>query len=135
MTKISVICGVVAMMIAPHVGAAKPPLRDVQAIDDGLFAIGLADQIRKNCPVISARLLPALGALQGLQTTARDMGYTKAEIDAHVNSDVEKARLRARGAQYMASKDLKTDQAGFCTLGKEEIARNSTVGVLLRATN
>ncbi|WP_299670904.1 DUF5333 domain-containing protein [uncultured Roseobacter sp.] len=121
------------LLAAPVSALAKPPLRDVKPIDDGLFAIGLADQIRKNCPQISARILPALSALQNLNQTAKDMGYTQAEIDAHVDSDAEKDRLRARAAQYMASKDLKTDQAGYCALGKEEIARNSTVGVLLRA--
>ncbi|MCV3272467.1 DUF5333 domain-containing protein [Roseobacter sinensis] len=122
-----------ALVAAPQVGLAKPPLREVKPIDDGLFAIGLADQIRKNCPEISARILPALSALQNLSQQAKDMGYTQAEIDAHVDSDVEKDRLRARAQQYMASKDLTMDQAGYCALGKEEIARNSTVGVLLRA--
>lgn len=123
----------VAVLALPQGGLAKPPLRDVKPIDDALFAIGLADQIRKNCPAISARVLPALGALQEVQRTAREMGYTQAEIDAHVDSDTEKDRLRARGAQYMASRGLETDQVGYCTLGKEEIARNSTAGVLLRA--
>lgn len=128
-------CAAVIALAIPQIVAAKPTLRDVKPIDDGLFAIGLADQIRKNCPVISARVLPALGALQDLQSKARALGYTQAEIDAHVDSDIEKDRLRARGAQYLASKDLNTDQAGYCALGKEEIARNSTVGVLLRAKN
>lgn len=117
------------------VAAANPPLREVKEIDDGLFAIGLADQVRKSCPEISARVLRALGALQDLQNQAKSMGYTQAEIDAHVNSDAEKERLRTRGAQYMAALDLKTDQAGFCALGQKEIARGSTVGVLLRAEN
>lgn len=125
---------VLAVLIAaPQSALAKPALRDVKPIDDGLFAIGLADQIRKNCPQISARVLAALSALQNLNQTAKEMGYTQAEIDAHVDSEAEKDRLRARAARYMASKDLKTDQAGYCALGKEEIARNSTVGVLLRA--
>ncbi len=62
------------------------------------------------------------------------MGYSQAEIDAHVGSEAEKDRLRERARAYMASKDLEMNQAGFCTLGRDEIARNSTVGVLLRAT-
>ncbi|WP_298912798.1 DUF5333 domain-containing protein [uncultured Roseobacter sp.] len=114
------------------VAAANPPLREVKSIDDGLFAIGLADQIRKNCPVISARIFRALGALQDLNAQAEALGYTKKEIDAHVDSDVEKDRLRARAADYMAAQGLKVDEAGYCALGKAEIARNSTIGVLLR---
>ena len=38
---------------------ANPPLRDVPAIDDALLDLGIADEIRKNCPDISARLIRA----------------------------------------------------------------------------
>ncbi|WP_299827454.1 DUF5333 domain-containing protein [uncultured Roseobacter sp.] len=110
------------------------PLRDVKSIDDGLFVIGLADQIRKNCPKISARVFKALGALQDLNNQAMAMGYTKAEIDAHVESDAEKDRLRARARDYMAAQDLKPDEAGYCALGQKEIERNSKVGALLRTS-
>nr|WP_299963050.1 DUF5333 domain-containing protein [uncultured Roseobacter sp.] len=120
-----------AVVLAGSV-AANPPLREVKAIDDGLFAIGLADQIRKNCPDIQARLLRALGALQDLNNEAKALGYSKAEIDAHVDSDAEKERLRARGKAYMAELGLEQDAAGYCALGHKEIDRSSTVGVLLR---
>ncbi|MBW4707912.1 DUF5333 domain-containing protein [Roseobacter sp. YSTF-M11] len=132
MSKRLLTLSTVVALLVTGAAAANPPLREVKSIDDGLFAIGLADQIRKNCPVISARIFRAVGALQDLNSQAMALGYTKKEIDAHVDSDAEKDRLRARAAAYMAERDLTTDEAGYCALGKAEISRNSTVGVLLR---
>ncbi|MDW3222280.1 MAG: DUF5333 domain-containing protein [Paracoccaceae bacterium] len=129
--KVIAIC-LAGVMSATGLSADIAPLREVKSIDDGLFVIGLADQIRKNCPNISPRVFKALGALQDLNNQAMAMGYTKAEIDAHVESDVEKDRLRARARQYMAEQGLELDEAGYCALGKSEIERNSTIGALLR---
>lgn len=125
----------VAALTVTGAMADNPPLRDVKSIDDGLFVVGLADQIRKNCPDISARVFRALGALQDLHSQALAMGYEKSEIDAHIDSDVEKDRLRARAADYMAAQGLTPDPAGYCALGRAEIERNSAVGVLLREKN
>lgn len=121
-----------SVLSATGLNADIAPLREVESIDDGLFVIGLADQIRKNCPIISPRVFKALGALQDLNNQAIAMGYTEEEINAHVDSDVEKDRLRARAREYMAEQGLEPDEAGYCALGKSEIERNSTIGALLR---
>jgi hypothetical protein len=113
----------------------KPALRDVPALDNGLFTLGLADQIRKTCPTISARMFVALGAYSDLRQTAKDMGYTRAEVEAHLDSDAEKDRLRARARSYFEEKGLRPDPAGHCALGKMEIAAGSDVGRLLRMDN
>ncbi|WP_299826945.1 DUF5333 domain-containing protein [uncultured Roseobacter sp.] len=135
MKKSVVTLATVAVLTVTGATADNPPLREVKSIDDGLFVVGLADQIRKNCPDISARVFRALGALQDLHSQALAMGYTKSEIDAHIDSDAEKDRLRTRAADYMAAQGLKPDAAGYCALGRAEIERNSTVGVLLREQN
>ena len=54
----------VALMASPV--AAKPPLRDVPAVDDALLDLGLADRIRKECPDISARMIRALSYLNNV---------------------------------------------------------------------
>jgi hypothetical protein len=113
----------------------KPALRDVPVLDNGLFTLGLADQIRKTCPTISARMFAALGAFSDLRQTAKDMGYTRAEVEAHMDSDAEKDRLRARARSYFEEKGLRPDAAGHCTLGEMEIAAESDVGRLLRMDN
>ncbi|MEM1353180.1 MAG: DUF5333 domain-containing protein [Pseudomonadota bacterium] len=127
-----------ASVVAALIGqsaVALPPLRDVKEIDDGLFTVGLANEIRRNCPTIKARVIYAYGVLRNLKREARSLGYTNAQIDAHVNSDAEKDRLRARGEAYMEERGFAQTEAGFCALGRAEIAAGSEVGALLRETN
>ena len=113
---------------------AKPALRDVPAIDDALLDLGVADLIRKNCPTISARMLKAVNYVWSLRAQARKMGYTDAEIDAYVDSDAEKARMRARGAAFFKARGVDTSRAqGYCALGLAEIQKSSRIGSLLRA--
>ena len=126
---------VVSIGLSGASAAQQPPLRDVPKIDDGLFVVGLADQIRKQCPTISARFFRALGVLRDLERDARAMGYTEDEVERHLNSDVEKNRLRARAADYMTARGFGRNEDGYCALGRSEIAQGSEIGALLRAQN
>lgn len=113
---------------------AKPPLREVASIDDALFDLGLADRIRKNCPTISARMLKAIGYVRGIEKTARNMGYTQAEIDAYTDSDADKNRLRAKAVKYFAARGVDPSKPeSYCAVGLEEIQKSSRIGSLLRA--
>ena len=71
------------LAIAASAASAKPPLREVPEIDGTILAVGIADEIRKNCPDISARLIRAVGVVNGLKGTARSLGYSDEEIDAY----------------------------------------------------
>lgn len=126
---------VVSVLATASAAQSKPALRDVPQIDEGLFTVGLADQIRKNCPDISARMFRALAYLTDLKHTARDLGYTRAEVEAHLDSDVEKDRLRARAGAYFDERGLAKDAAGYCALGAQEIKDETAVGRLLRMDN
>ncbi len=111
---------------------AKPHMRDTP-IADGLLAVGLADEIRKSCPQISARMLKALGYINGLKNQAQALGYTDAEIDAYRKSDTEKARLKKRGNAYLAANGVVAGQPEtYCALGRNEIEKSSQIGSLLR---
>lgn len=113
---------------------AKPHLRDVKSINDGLLAVGIADKIRKSCPSIRARMFRALNYMNALENSAVEMGYTKAEIKAYVKDDAEKAKMRARGEAYLASHGvIKSDPETYCAQGRVEIANKSQIGALLRA--
>ncbi|SEQ39764.1 DUF5333 domain-containing protein [Thalassovita taeanensis] len=113
---------------------AKPPLREVSEIHDGLLAVGIADEIRKNCGSISARMFRAINYVEGLKGRARDLGYTEDEIKAYYKSDVEKARMRALGEAYLKANGVsRANPASFCVLGEAEIAKASLIGKLLRA--
>ena len=113
---------------------AKPPLRDVAAIDDALFDLGIADRIRKNCPTISARMFKAVRYVNRLEAKARELGYSDAEIEAYTDSDAEKDRLRAKAATFFAARGGDPARPeSYCAVGLEEIQKASRIGSLLRA--
>lgn len=114
--------------------AAQSGIRYEPALDDGLFTVGLAHQIRKYCPQISARMFRAIVVLRDLERTAKDLGYDEGEIRQHLESDVEKDRMRAREKKYMKANGFAQTERGYCALGRFEIAQNSDVGALLRLT-
>ncbi len=118
----------------PATAQAKPPLRDVPVIADGIFTIVVANEIRRHCRDINGRILKGIGQIRQLRSQANQMGYSDAEIRAVLDSDAEKERMRARGRTYMASKGLDYDKPGdLCRLGRLEINNNSAIGALLRA--
>ncbi|MBS0124295.1 DUF5333 domain-containing protein [Thetidibacter halocola] len=113
--------------------AAKPPLRDVAEIDNALMAIAIADEIRKTCDGINARLILAYTTINALKSRAESLGYTEDEIDAYVTSKSEKDRMRAKATAYLASKGVDAkDKGELCAFGKAEIASDSAIGRLLR---
>lgn len=111
---------------------ANPPLRDVKPINDGLLAVGLADEIRKNCSSISGRLIKGVSRLRAIHRSAKDMGYSDTEIETFVDSRVEKDRLKAQGQSYLKANNARLDdEASMCALGRKEIEKNSGIGTLL----
>jgi hypothetical protein len=114
-------------------GWAKQNLRDVKSIDDAVFDVAVADQIRKQCPEISARIITALSLYRSVRVQARALGFSEQEIEAYGDSDVEKARMRAKGEAYFrANGVVATDPQSYCALGRKEIQKSSRIGSLLR---
>lgn len=112
---------------------AKPPLRDVAPIDEAVFDVAVADQIRKKCPSIAPRVLKALSLYRATRKYAHSLGYTDDEIEAYGDSKAEKARLRAKGDAYFRANGVVTsDPQSFCALGRKEIEKASRIGSLLR---
>lgn len=131
----TVIAAAVACTVALPVSAtARPALRDVPEIENTLFAVAIADAIRDRCDDISPRVLRALNTLRKIKAQANDLGYSDDEIRAYVESDTEKARMRAKGEKFLAQNGVSYDKPEtFCTFGRAEIAKSSAIGVLLRA--
>lgn len=112
--------------------AAKPPLSDVPEIADGIFAIVVANKIRRTCDDIGGRMFRGLMQAQALKARANDLGYGDDEIRALFDNDAEKARMLDRGRVYMARDGLDYDNPGdLCRLGRLEIERKSAIGALL----
>jgi len=112
--------------------AALTPLPQEQHINTSLMAGVVGDEIRRNCPTISARLLVAWFKLEGLKRYALKKGYKRDEVRAFIKSKVQKKRIHALAERYMAAHGVKPgDSASYCRLGEAEIARHSLIGALL----
>jgi len=114
--------------------SALTPLREETHINQSLMAGVVGDEIRKNCPTISARMFVAWQKLEALKIYALDKGYDRDEVRAFIKDPVEKARVKAMAEDYMAARGVTPgDPASYCALGEAEIARKSLIGVMLRA--
>ena len=113
---------------------ALPPLHENPTVVNGFYAIGLADEVRKNCTSIVPRLLTAYFYLQSLEKYAREAGYSDEDIDELVDNKKEKEALRVRIRADLAKRGATPETPeGYCTVGLEEIAKGSAAGKLLRA--
>lgn len=132
MRKLIIVLAATATLAHPV--TAQPALRDVASIDNALFDLGVADIIRKQCPDVSARMVRALRYARNLQKQARALGYSDAQIDAYLDSDADKARLRRKAASYFKANGVDTsDPQSYCALGRAEIQKSSRIGSLLKA--
>ena len=112
---------------------AKPPLREVAEIDDTLMAVAIADEIRKSCDGIDARMFRALNTLSSLNRLARARGYSDAEIEDYVPSKSEKKRMRTKAEGYLTGQGVAPDdKASLCAFGRTQIAQGTAIGQLLR---
>ncbi|NNE89283.1 MAG: DUF5333 domain-containing protein [Silicimonas sp.] len=120
-----------AMTASP--AAALQPLHENPTVINGFYAIGLADELRKNCDIIDARMFRAYNYLRSLGRYAQKAGYSDEQIKELTDNKAEKERLRKIIRADLAKRGAspKTPE-GYCTVGREEIAKNSAAGRLLR---
>ena len=123
------------LMIAAPALAADLPINKEPHINHILLQGFIGDAIADNCPALEPRKLRALGELNKLRAYAQEKGYSVAEIRAFVTSDTEKARGKAEAAEWLRAKGAEPGkEAEYCRIGREEIAKESLIGYLLRDT-
>lgn len=116
----------------PAAGAAS--LSQEADINQRLMEMSVADEIRKRCDTISARMFAGLRLMQDLKARAMERGYTEAEIEAYVTDKEEKRKMRARADAYIrAHGAAPNDGPSLCVLGRDETAKQSPIGALLKA--
>lgn len=131
--KFSATLFVSVLAVSPISAAQSETLWDVPKVNQGLYIIGIAHGIRKNCDQIDANKLRGASFAWSLVGHAKDAGYSMKETRAFIDDDTEKAVLRKRVVAYYKSKGLDPDTPNaLCSYGKAEIAKKSQVGVLLR---
>lgn len=124
--------GVLVLALGAGSVQSKPGLASETDINAGLLAVGIADEIRKNCDSIDGRVIKALFYMNSLKQRARERGYSEAEIDAYVDNKAEKRKMRRKGEAYMAAKGVDPEKPEtFCDLGRAEIAADTPIGKFL----
>jgi len=114
--------------------AALTPLHQDRTVAAMFYSLGLADEVRKNCPSISPRMIRAYNYLKSIEAYARKAGYSEDQIRDLAENKVEKEKLRTIIRADLAKRGAAPGMPeGFCNVGLEEIASNSASGRLLRA--
>jgi hypothetical protein len=114
---------------------ALVPISEEPVINDTLLQGFIGDAIDDNCSTIEARKVRALNELTKLRDYALKQGYSAQEIRDFVTSKDEKARGKASAAAILKERGAEPgNEAAYCKIGEEEIAKNSLIGKLLRST-
>lgn len=114
---------------------ALVPINEEPVIGEKLLQGFIGDAIADNCPTMQARKLRALGELNKLRDYALAQGYPSDVVREFVTSKEEKAKFKAKAADWLKAKGAEPGMPeAYCRIGEEEIARESLIGSLLRST-
>ncbi|MBK8440954.1 MAG: DUF5333 domain-containing protein [Rhodobacter sp.] len=132
MSRLKPVTIVLALVLAMPAFALEP-INKEPYINATLLQGFIADKIADNCPTLSPRNLRALNELEKLKNYALKKGYSAAEIRAFVTSKAEKARGKADAAEWLKEAGaVEGDGESFCKIGRDEIARGTLAGRLLK---
>jgi Family of unknown function (DUF5333) len=125
----------IALTLAATPALALVPINEEPVINETLLQGFIGDAIDDNCPTIEARKMRALNELTKLREYALKQGYSSQEVRDFVTSKEEKAKGKARAAEILKERGAEPgNEAAYCAIGEEEIAKGSLIGELLRST-
>lgn len=109
------------------------PLNEREEIITPLRAGAVAREIERSCETITRRSYRVWSEGLSLIFQAKRMGFTRAQIDAFINSAEERSALElyARSAIESYGYDLKNEDQ-MCELGAQQIAIGSYAGSFLQ---
>lgn len=129
----------ITALIAPAIftlGLAAPAQADLgqePRVTEGLIAVGIAYEISRVCPQIDARTLRGVRYLWQLRDTARQLGYSDAQIDAFIDNRSEKTRLEGIARSRLRRAGVASgDVEAHCRFGRAQIAQDNAIGRLLK---
>lgn len=133
LTKAFALAATLGLVTFSGAAAAKPALKDVAHVREGIITTGMAYELSEKCGSVRARMIRGLNFLYSLRNHARELGYSNAEIDAYINDKAEENRLVAIARTRLANKGaVPGNEASYCAVARSEIAAGSAVGDLLR---
>ena len=123
-----------ALIAASLAGAAQAAeLKDEPEIRNGLLVVGMAYEISEKCGSIDARTLRGITTLLNLKSRARELGYSDEEIEAYIDNKPEKKRLEGIAREQLVQLGVTPGvEETYCTVGRDQIAKGTGVGRLLR---
>lgn len=124
-----------ASLTAGAFGAvAQSGLYNEEAINDKLLIVAVVDKINRGCDVLGVKFFKAQGYVNALKSEAKDLGYSRSEVNAYINDKANKAEMRKRRNAYFESKGASNlDPQSLCVLGKAEMQQQTEIGELLKA--
>ena len=131
--RILTISALCVCLLSPVLAQDRPGLQGEADIENSLRIVATVEVLRDNCDALDLRKIKAVMYVRGIQSRARKLGYSDAEIEAYVDDDAQRGRLEGIAMAYLQSKDAVPGDAGsFCAVAKGEMAAKSTVGGLLK---
>ena len=128
---------ILTLIAAPALAAPVAAQSKIAAdahVTEVLLAARVGDVIRNTCPSISARFLAVYGEMNALKSYARGQGYSEDEVKAFLRDPAEKDRIKALAAAYLAKAGAREgDAESYCVVGRDEIAKGTRAGSLLRS--
>lgn len=126
-----------AILMASTASAnARVALKDDAKIENGLTLFAIGDRLDETCPEIKVREFKTKAYALSLFNRARSLGYSASEIDAYLDSEPDKKRIKGRAAAYLKSKGANLNSAAsICEVGRKEVADQTSVGRYLRVSN
>ena len=123
------------LTMGPALSEATVPLADEAHINEQLVAAAAGDILRKTCPTLEARTFVVLAKLSELKSYTRAQGYTEAEVKVFLKDKTQKARIKATATDYLtAAGAVAGDAESYCMAGRDQIAKRTLTGLLLRST-
>lgn len=112
---------------------ALPPLHEDRTVRFSFYSAGLADIVRNECPTLEGRMLRGLRYALALRSYALDKGYTMEDVETLLQNKEEEEKLRQQIVRDLARRGATPGNTeAYCRVGREEIAKNSLAGRLLR---
>lgn len=128
---------ILGLILLASTGAATaqslPPLHEDRTVRFSFYSAGLADIVRNECPSLEGRMIRGLRYALALRSYALNAGYTMDDVDTLLKNKVEEERLRQEIVADLAARGATPGNAeAYCRIGREEIAKDSLAGRLLR---
>lgn len=118
------------------VAQSLPPLHENRNVRFSFYSAGLADIVRNNCSELDGRTIRGLRYALALRNYAFDLGYTKEDVDALLKNKEQEEKLRAEIVADLAARGATPgNEEAYCRIGREEMAKDSLAGKLLRESS